>query len=441
MKIVLLMPESDIAGEVVKGRNIAIGVMSAVCVVFVIVAFLFVAVVLAPLEVISDQMYDAAELNDNSNDESLSVLTEIAALQDSYHNLRAKLNEMKAFVPQAVLRGEDDMESSIASDKDKPLAAADSHSQGSPLSSREVGGTVSDTSSGVASRGLNVASSLSKRDVAVLSVNIRQFEATLDPLDTNDGLALCSQIVGAVVKEARSQKGVIGLFHGDRFLVTFNASCPAASPAKRAAIVALKISDALKALKMKGSFGVAFGKATCGNIGSSDLKGYSVIGPVVVQAVALERLAKVCSIRTCDEINVLATDKCAADIDCDVFYQIVDFVCMPQPTFVVAVMGLKASKEDEWMYCLQETASKDPFAHVNNGFRALADGNVKAATAALEARAAGSTADSYGATQLHKKISGSGKAFVEDTDDLLTRDGKDISVPATCYGTYFRALF
>ena len=73
MKIVLLMPESDITGDVIKGRNIAIGVMCAVCVVAVIIACVFVALVLMPLEDVSDRMYDAAELNDTSNDETLSV--------------------------------------------------------------------------------------------------------------------------------------------------------------------------------------------------------------------------------------------------------------------------------------------------------------------------------------------------------------------------------
>ena len=443
MKIALLMPESDIIGEVIKGRNIAIGVMSAVCVVFVLIAFLFITVVLAPLGLIADQMYDAAELDDNSTDESLSALTEIAALQDSYHNLRHKLNEMKAFVPQTVLHGEDDEEGSIESDKDKPSDST-SHQSRRSRHSREAGGSVSDTASargGLTSKGLNVAASLSKKGVSVLSVNVRQFQKTLDPLSVNDGLALCSKMAAAVVKEVRNQKGVIGLFHGDHFLATFNASSPAASPAKRASIAALKIAEALKGLNMKGSFGVAFGTATCGNTGCSDLKGYSVIGPVVAQAVAMERLAKVYSIRTNDEINTLATDKCAVDMECEVFFQIVDYVCMPQPMLVVAVMGLKSSKEDEWMYRLQETASKDPFMNVNTGFRALADGDVKAATAALERRVASSTADAFGAAQLQKKIFDSGKAFVEDTEELMKCETNPAAMPITSYGTYFRALF
>ena len=107
MKIVLLMPESDITGDVIKGRNIAIGVMCAVCVVAVIIACVFVALVLMPLEDVSDRMYDAAELNDTSNDEALSVLErDRRAAGTRTTTCAKKLNEMKAFVPQtAAARG------------------------------------------------------------------------------------------------------------------------------------------------------------------------------------------------------------------------------------------------------------------------------------------------------------------------------------------------
>ena len=446
MKIALFMPESDIIGEVIKGRNIAIGVMCAVCVVFVVIAFIFVTLVLSPLEVISDRMYDAAELNDTSNDESLSALSEIAALQDSYHNLRTKLNEMKAFVPQTVLHGEDEEEGSVESDKDKPADTQSRQSRRSRHSSHEAGAMSNDTAStrgGLASRGLNVASSLIKKGVAVLCINVRGFHAAIDPLSAADALGLCSKMAAVVVKEVRSQKGVIGQFHGDHFLATFNAASAAASPAKRAAIAALKISEALKSLQLQSTFGIAFGVATCGNTGCAELKGYSVIGPVVAQAIAMERLAKLCSARTGGEINALATDKCSVDMECEVLFQAVDFVAIPQPMLVVAVMGLKSSKEDEWMYRLQETESKDPFVHVNNGFRALLDGDADGARAALLKRTAANTADAYGAAQLQKKLSQSGKECVEDADPETPPVKLDnrATMPTTSYGTYFRALF
>ena len=180
---------------------------------------------------------------------------------------------MKAFVPQTLLHAEDDEEGSATSDgANKP---ADSQSRKSRKSGK------SDTASmrgGVGARGLNVTASLVKKGIAVLFANVRGFQASVDCKNVTEGLTLCSKISGLVLKEVREQKGVVAQFHGDHFLATFNAVSPAASPAKRAAIAAVKMSDVMKTMQLRGSFGVSFGTATCGNIGCSDLKAYSVVG-------------------------------------------------------------------------------------------------------------------------------------------------------------------
>ena len=385
-------------------------------------------------------MYDAAELNDNDKDESLSALSEIAALQDSYNNLRKKLNEMKAFVPQTVLQCEDEEDGSTDSgSKEKGKQPNDTRSH---RSRKESSAGDTSTHGGVGARGLNVAASLVKKGVAVLFVNVRGFQSTLNPLNTNDGLSLCDKIARAVVKEAREQKGVVSQFHGDHFLITFNASLAAASPAKRAAIAGVKISEALKTHNLKVTFGVSFGTATCGNTGCTELKGYSVIGQVVAQAAAMERLAKLFNERSSGEIKGLATDNCALDMECEVFFQAVDFVAIPAPTLVLAIMGLKSSKEEEWMYKLQETESKDPFRAVNSGFRALLNGDVAAAKAALEQRV-GQSADAFGAAQLQKKLSEVGTLVVNDVASVAEEQqaAPKACIPLTGYGTYFRALF
>ena len=63
-KFVLLMPENDITGGIVKGRNVAIGTMSGVCLLLVIAAVAFIAFMLRPLQRVSDRMYLCADLND-----------------------------------------------------------------------------------------------------------------------------------------------------------------------------------------------------------------------------------------------------------------------------------------------------------------------------------------------------------------------------------------
>ena len=102
---------------------------------------------------------------------------------------------------------------------------------------------------------------------------------------------------------------------------------------------------------------------------------------------------------------MLATDKCSQDCECELFLQAVDYVAMPQPMLVMAVMSLKSAKEDEWMYRLQEAESKDPYAHINNGFRALVNGDVEGAKSALNRHREHCAALNFvGASQLEKKL-------------------------------------
>ena len=468
-KFVLLMPEDDITGGIVKGRNIAIGSVAAVCFVLVILAVVFIAFTLRPLERMSDRMYLCAELNDNEDEGPLSVLSEIALLQDSYSNLRTKMNEMKAFVPQALLHGNDydaDMESSQTVAREDALSASGTKHNNSRRSSTKGGSKDasdvqphngkpcvaehhSDTSSQVpvaALRGLSVAASLVKRNVGVLCVNIIGFQRTVDSVAAGSALHMCEQIAREVHTQVREQKGVISIFHGDRFLVTFNAASPAASPAKRACVAAVRVRKALTQLQCRATSGISCGTALCGNTGCADLKGFSCVGSAVVQAVALERLAKLFSTRFGDAFcPILATGQCRPDIECELFFQIVDHVALPDPTLVLNVVAVKSAKEDEWMYQLRQNEAADPFMLVNKGFRCLQDGDTAGANNALTERAAllkgsDSPADEVGAVQLGEKLQHVGERSViaATTRSHATTDHSPLAL--TDYGCYFSHL-
>ena len=454
-KLVLLMPEDDITGAVVKGRNIAIGTMCGVCVFLVIAAVVFIAFVLRPLQRVSDRMYLAADLNDTEEDDALSVLTEIALLQDSYKNLRAKLNEMKAFVPQALLHGNDDAEdvdvvdvenaSHHSSNKlSSPQKSTDEVVSASRLEESEMSRFSQNSGRGV--HGIKVASSLTKRSISVLQINVRHFEPSLNPLSAAEGLQLCDRLYHDVCSEMREQKGVIASFHGDHFLVTFNAASPAASPSKRAAIAALKVRDALKSLRCQTTCGISSGTALCGNAGCSELKGFSCVGRVVVQAVVLERLAKLFSERYGDSVCILATGACATDIQYDVLFQIVDFVAIPRPELLLQIVSLKHAKDDEWMYQLHQGESLDPFATVNAAFHSLHRGDVEKARALFAQRppstATAPAPDAVGAAQLEVKLAHSGeKMTVVDPSWHHATDQDHNMVPLSDFGAFFSCHF
>ena len=467
-KLVLLMPEDDITGGVVKGRNVAIGTMAGVCFLLVACAVVFIAFMLRPLQRVSDRMYLAAELNDMEEEQSLSTLSEIALLEDSYYNLRSKLNEMKAFVPQALLHGNDcdmDLEDSTSqklgnSANPNPAGAGASVRSAESLEKKGKGdrASVIDTASvasrgqgqAAISRGLNVASSLVRKNAAVLVVNVAGFHSAVADVAPVNALQLCETIAREVLTHVREQKGVIGVYHGDRFLVTFNAAAPAASPAKRACVAAVRVCEALKQLHRTATCGVSCGQLLCGNTGCSELKGFSCIGPACVQAVAIERLAKGFRARYGEALQtpILATGQCMTDIECDLFFQVVDYIALPDPVQVLNVVAVKsAKKEDEWMYQLHQNEAADPFALVNKGFRCLFEGDTAGAKAVITERAARSEAmplsDEVGLTQLKGKLQHEGECTVP-SDDPSHATGATVNhtvLPLTDYGAFLRYLF
>jgi hypothetical protein len=90
---------------------------------------------------------------------------------------------------------------------------------------------------------------------------------------------------------------VVESFHGDRFLLTFNAAAVCPEPAVRAVeamVVALgKLRTRRDVAAYSGMlFGVSSGKALCGNLGNRSMQRFSVVGPCVVEAFALSHFAK-----------------------------------------------------------------------------------------------------------------------------------------------------
>eukprot|EP00672_Neobodo_designis_P006637 CAMPEP_0174852986 /NCGR_PEP_ID=MMETSP1114-20130205/27292_1 /TAXON_ID=312471 /ORGANISM="Neobodo designis, Strain CCAP 1951/1" /LENGTH=459 /DNA_ID=CAMNT_0016087607 /DNA_START=47 /DNA_END=1423 /DNA_ORIENTATION=+ len=74
IRLVLIIPEADIIGDVVTSRNVAIGVVAALVVASIVVNFATVHVLLRPLSGIAVRMQRAANLEDDGEDEGVSAM-------------------------------------------------------------------------------------------------------------------------------------------------------------------------------------------------------------------------------------------------------------------------------------------------------------------------------------------------------------------------------
>eukprot|EP00672_Neobodo_designis_P028871 CAMPEP_0174834206 /NCGR_PEP_ID=MMETSP1114-20130205/4691_1 /TAXON_ID=312471 /ORGANISM="Neobodo designis, Strain CCAP 1951/1" /LENGTH=1290 /DNA_ID=CAMNT_0016068113 /DNA_START=235 /DNA_END=4107 /DNA_ORIENTATION=- len=104
LQLIVTMPEEDVIGSVVAGRNLAIGVSVAVLVIVVCCSFALITLLLRPLPVIAERMARAAALEDTGEAEDLSPLDEVRQLQSSYYAMNDELIRIRSFVPQSVLQ-------------------------------------------------------------------------------------------------------------------------------------------------------------------------------------------------------------------------------------------------------------------------------------------------------------------------------------------------
>jgi hypothetical protein len=120
MFLLLLLPEIDILGDVVKYRDTAIGITCALVAVAGLVNAAVVWLLLAPLGVVAQRMTKAADLEDDDDDGSVSAMSEVAELQNAYYAMNAELNRIRSYVPQSVLaarkqeRGDNDEDDTTA---------------------------------------------------------------------------------------------------------------------------------------------------------------------------------------------------------------------------------------------------------------------------------------------------------------------------------------
>jgi hypothetical protein len=193
-------------------------------------------------------------------------------------------------------------------------------------------------------------------------------------------LRLLHTSVMKVVEEAVTEcRGVFDGLHGDRVVITFNASTNCATHVTKAAQLIVTVRETLRTKQVthfKGiRFGAATGKALCGNLGADRVKRFSTVGSIVNQAYALLSL--------CRKFNRdnLTTAEAIKSMQYDYQCCLVSIASIPhtaEPVLFGTVLERKSTKSDEWMYELQEgdttTGPLDPVRVTDAVLEAISNG-------------------------------------------------------------------
>jgi class 3 adenylate cyclase len=308
IQLLLIMPEADVIGSVIAGRNLAIGVSVAIFVVVAALSFAFILWLLAPLNVIARRMTLAATLQDEGDDaedeKTLSHLAEVRALQLSYFAMNRELNRIRSFVPQSLLHSALTREHSCeetfveiegaAGDGPSPpasvLGASDHgsdhrHANPAPYGSARRTATGADALTIASVEWVERHGSRSPRTdgdsvvghesrhrerrvsfvempaapnalvsnlglraefVTVMSLNLADFHPACRELNQDQLAIKLNKTIEFIHQTINRYKGVLDHFNGDHFIATFNAVRPCANHPRRAAIAAHELALAFR---------------------------------------------------------------------------------------------------------------------------------------------------------------------------------------------------
>jgi class 3 adenylate cyclase len=415
--LILMTPEKDIIGDVVKSQNIAIGVSVAVVVVMAAASFAFIVAMLRPLDDMAERMLRAATFQPETEPLSMSAMQEVRDLQKAYKQMNSELNRIRSFVPQSVLQAGKATDFSDADEADEELdqSAINVQDTGRNSDSKSVmsesrkskRAAVSDGSSvktGKSSKrsGATVAAALDcsvrTQPVSVLVANCNGFYTATNDMSRDEVVATMASMVDRVMSEVKTKGGVLAFFHGDHFAATFNAVKPSPAHARNAAAVALALTAPTAGPRTSQGqltlrVGVSTGKCLVGNVGSAEAKNFSVMGPAFTQALVLERLTRLYTTGEGATVTALASRRTCEDIATNFLYEYVDLVQLPgsaKATLVGRLVGPKANgaanqHDTEWLYVVGADKTNDPHAASNAAMNELASGKLEDVAKFLDA--------------------------------------------------------
>ena len=197
------------------------------------------------------------------------------------------------------------------------------------------------------------------RKVAVVFVNLSGFHIS------NRVVEQLPKVVSSIEQCAKKSKGVLDSFHGDHFMVTFNAMTTCALYMRGAVSFYCDLREMLDGLRVEFTAGIAAGEATVGIIGSDTTRKFSVVSSVVTDAAMLERsCVHLIPHARCLAYNTIASE--AAYVAHFHYCRPLLFSYSAEKSHVLSIYRKTSpSAVDEWMYELEDNVKKDPFHAVN----------------------------------------------------------------------------
>ena len=389
LTIVLIIPRSVVMGTIDAGtalvqkeikrdndktasvrendRRLLLIIIIVVTIVMLLVSVYFSVRLIVPLTNLADQMIEVGNMNlDGITREStgMSVFTEVSKMQQAFLKMHDSLSEYRNYLPQSML-DQINMESDGNSTVEFSKEGSDRNSLTTPTASAFTGSHATLQSPGPEQ--LLKEHSVKKRRVSVLITNFVGWHNRFD----NDGdmVDSFSSTLQKMLKIFTTNNGTPDTFSGDRVLCSFNAIRPTATHPLSACRCISAINTNLTESCIQVTSSACLGYVTCGNFGCEGMKKFSMFGPVVTLAYALERYAKSVGART------VVNQKMVKEVGDSYSTRGLDMILFPKISndalVVYELAGPKQAQDAEWMYQIEESNKKDPWTPWNVAFEAI----------------------------------------------------------------------
>ena len=420
MMLVSVVPYDYFYARPNKSLYVSIAVAVVCCVVIIAGCIALLAAIGPKLSSLQENMLLASELKNDKVVHTHSILTDIAVLSSVFDEMNQRLLIARSFVPEAVLLGQVSNDDDEINTSDEDEGEHDAISNITPNRSHnndrlsQYSTTLTSATTNVTATGetLSRIKALSERRVAVLSLNLVGFGHLIGARDSTASASrqkriidVSGQLLQIIVKAAQRDRGVMDSFHGDHFILTFNASRVVVGALAAAVRTANRINDDVRRdPQFIGSLGVASGaavsKAQIGTLGIDGHRRLSVVGPSYRSAIGLQ---EVCS-QFIQQLPSSSLDGssppnvgCVLDqsgireiCNSAMYMQLIGVVIPPRTTrpakearriYAVYDSGTTTTTNgagEEWLYEMDSLEAGDPYIGPNAAVSSLIDGDVDA---------------------------------------------------------------
>eukprot|EP01063_Lacrimia_lanifica_P015723 TRINITY_DN2239_c0_g5_i1.p1 TRINITY_DN2239_c0_g5~~TRINITY_DN2239_c0_g5_i1.p1 ORF type:complete len:901 (+),score=309.09 TRINITY_DN2239_c0_g5_i1:77-2779(+) len=365
--LVIELPYSDAMGTADDASFFSLLLTIIIAVLMSGIVCAVVTVMLIPLRELAADMFDVACMKLEMPAVS-SRVEEVKGMQVSFKIMVEKLIEYREYLPQSVLLGADE----DSEEEEKGEVGKSTKVSGASLSSMTSRRTHKTSTKAKAQEKTAFAMELKTKTSSLLVCNAVNFhEFCTSTKNKSEVIEQHALYVATVADAAKQYKGIVEGFSGDKVSIGFNTVANLSTHKVAALTAGLEIVNAAAALPFKVNMACSTGKVQLGNMGTTGLKKFNIIGAMASSVRHYERLGKAWG------LGLVASSAILRDMEAHFEYR------MLYPTTSAGlncaafeVLAACQVSDKEWMYQLEQAVADASYATINKACELFFDGDV-----------------------------------------------------------------